>query len=50
VKLLVGLTLRSIDALHLAATVRLGVDHVVTYDDRQATAARDLGLAVLSPR
>ncbi|WP_457206174.1 type II toxin-antitoxin system VapC family toxin [Nocardioides sp. P5_C9_2] len=47
--LLPGPTLRSLDALHLAAAIRLGVDHVVTYDRRMAGAAQDLGLAVLAP-
>ncbi|KRF36953.1 type II toxin-antitoxin system VapC family toxin [Nocardioides sp. Soil805] len=47
--LLPGPTLRSLDALHLAAAIRLCVDQVVTYDRRMAGAARDLGLAVLAP-
>ena len=47
--LLVGRTLRSLDALHLAAAVRLGVETVVTYDQRMAEAARELGLAVVAP-
>ena len=47
--LLPGPTLRSLDALHLAAAIRLGVDRVVTYDRRMAGAAQDLGLAVLAP-
>lgn len=43
--------LRSLDAVHLAAAMRLGddLDGVVTYDDRMAEAARILGVAVLSP-
>ena len=41
--------LRSLDALHLAAAIRLGVDAVVTYDTRMTQAARDLGLVVLAP-
>lgn len=47
--LIAGHHLRSLDALHLAAAVRIGVDAVVTYDQRMGEAARDLGFAVLSP-
>ena len=46
-----GAILRSPDAIHLASAQRLGreIDAFVTYDDRQAAAAQDLGLAVESP-
>lgn len=47
--LLPGTHLRSLDALHLAAAVSIGVDAVLTYDERMAASARDLGLNVLSP-
>lgn len=47
--LLPGPTLRSLDALHLAASIRLDVDGLVTYDTRLAEAAADLGLTVLAP-
>ena len=47
--LLPGRDLRSLDALHLAAALRLGVDCFVTYDARQAAAATELGLTVVSP-
>ena len=47
--LLPGVHLRSLDALHLAVAVRIGVDHVLTYDHRMAEAARSLGLNVLAP-
>ena len=47
--ILPGETLRSLDALHLAAAVRIGVDLVLTYDVRMADSARLLGLPVLSP-
>lgn len=47
--LLPGRDLRSLDALHLAVAVRLGVDCFVTYDARQAAAAAELGLVVISP-
>ena len=46
---LAGTDLRSLDALHLAAAIRLGVDHVITYDVRMAASARALGLSVLAP-
>lgn len=45
-----GAGLRSVDALHLAAALRIGVDHVVTYDVRMIDSARRLGLSVLSPQ
>ncbi len=47
--LLPGTNLRSLDALHLAAAVRIGVDHLVTYDSRMSDSARTLGLNVISP-
>lgn len=47
--LLPGANLRSLDALHLAAAVRIGVEHVVTYDLRMIASARLLGVGVLSP-
>ncbi len=47
--LLPGENLRSLEALHLAAAIRIGVDFVLTYDARMTTAARDLGLTVLAP-
>ena len=47
--ILPGETLRSVDALHLAVAVRIGVDLVLTYDVRMADSARLLGLSVLSP-
>ena len=47
--LLPGDRLRSLDALHLAAAIRLEVDAVVTYDQRMADAATSLGLRVLAP-
>jgi uncharacterized protein len=44
-------TLRSLDAVHLAAALELGdeLDGFVTYDDRLGAAARALGIAVLAP-
>lgn len=47
--LVTGANLRSLDALHLAAAVRIGVDAVVTYDQRMAEASRALGFAVVAP-
>lgn len=42
---------RSLDAMHLATALDLGddVEAIVTYDHRQAEAARHLGLPVLAP-
>jgi predicted nucleic acid-binding protein len=44
-------SLRSLDALHLAAALDLGdeLDGVVTYDERLAAAAAVHGLAVITP-
>lgn len=47
--LLPGADLRSHDALHLAAAIRLEVEAVVTYDVRMADAATALGMTVLAP-
>ncbi|RAX24529.1 PIN domain-containing protein [Actinomyces sp. Z3] len=41
--------LRTLDALHLEAAIRLNVDAVLTYDHRFGEAARALGLAVIAP-
>ncbi len=43
--------LRALDAIHVASALRLGaeVEAFVTYDDRQAHAARTAGLHVESP-
>jgi predicted nucleic acid-binding protein len=47
--LLAGPQLRSLDALHLAAAVRIGVDRVVTYDARMAGSAGVLGINTVAP-
>lgn len=47
--LLPGAGLRSLDALHLGAAIRLGVAAVITYDRRMAEAAESLGIDVLAP-
>lgn len=43
---------RTLDAIHLAAAIAMGgeLSALVTYDDRLARAARELGLEVVSPR
>ncbi len=42
--------LRTLDALHLEAAMRLDVDAVLTYDHRLAEAAVAVGLSVVAPR
>ncbi len=44
--------LRSLDAIHLATAVALGVDlaRVCTYDERMARSAAELGMTVVAPR
>jgi len=46
-----GTGLRALDAIHVASALRLGdeVDGFVTYDGRQADAARAVGLHVHAP-
>ncbi len=41
--------LRSNDAIHLAAAIRIGVDEVVTYDGELARAAASAGIRVVAP-
>jgi predicted nucleic acid-binding protein len=47
--LLPGRHLRSLDALHLAAAISLGVDAIATYDHRLAVAAHQAGIKVSAP-
>jgi uncharacterized protein len=47
--LLPGRHLRSLDALHLVAALRLGADVMATYDRRQADAAVAAGLPIVAP-
>jgi predicted nucleic acid-binding protein len=42
-------SLRSLDAIHVASALIGGAEEFVTYDDRQAEAARTVGLRVISP-
>lgn len=43
-------TLRTLDAIHIATALAIGaLDAFVTYDDRQADAARTVGLPVVRP-
>ncbi len=42
--------LRSNDAMHLAAALRIGVDEMITYDQGLADAATAAGIAVVGPR
>ena len=48
---LLPVELRSLDAIHLAAARQLGPDltRLVTYDDRMATSAGQLGITVTTP-
>jgi predicted nucleic acid-binding protein len=50
--LLMPSELRSLDAIHLATAHQLGDDLkvLVTYDDRMAAAARQLGYRIVQPR
>ena len=47
--LLPGAAVRSLDALHLAAAIRLEVEAVITYDARMTEAATSLGMDVVAP-
>lgn len=48
---LLPLELRSLDAIHLATARLFGhsLSRIITYDDRLAEAARDLGLTAVAP-
>lgn len=48
--LLPGAQLRSLDALHLATAIAIGADDILTYDQRFAEAAGQVGLTVLAPQ
>lgn len=41
--------LRTLDALHLEAAIRLDVDAILTYDRRLGDAATEAGLTVIAP-
>jgi predicted nucleic acid-binding protein len=42
-------SLRSLDALHLVAALRVGADVLISYDQRQIEAAQSMGIRTLSP-
>ncbi len=46
------LDLRSLDAIHLATALQLGHElrALVTYDERMATAAKEMGYRIVQPR
>ena len=46
-----GTALRALDAIHIASALALDgeVEAFITYDDRQAAAAENVGLNVLAP-
>jgi uncharacterized protein len=46
---LASLTLRTLDAIHLATAERAGAALMLTYDRRLGVAARQLGLQVVAP-
>lgn len=48
---LAPVTLRTLDAIHVATALSLGDDlsGLVTYDDRLASAAGEVGIGVISP-
>ncbi len=48
---LLSAELRSLDAIHLATACRFGEDlfRLVTYDDRMAAAAQEMGFSVSTP-
>jgi predicted nucleic acid-binding protein len=46
---LAGTDLRSLDALHLAHCIALDADLLASYDSRQLSAARALGIRTVSP-
>jgi len=47
--LMPGRFLRSLDAIHVAAALRLRADALITYDKRMVTAATAMGLPVIQP-
>jgi predicted nucleic acid-binding protein len=46
---LAGLTVRTLDAIHLASAQRIGADEVLAYDARLRDAATANGLTCVSP-
>ena len=43
------ITLRSLDAIHLATATLIDADLVIAYDERLLLAAEELGFATASP-
>jgi predicted nucleic acid-binding protein len=41
--------LRALDAIHVAAAIRLEADAIITYDERMIEAAAAMGLPVIQP-
>ena len=48
-RLLDPVHLRTLDAIHLATALEVGVREVLVYDNRLGAAAADYGMSVLSP-
>ncbi|TFC27292.1 PIN domain-containing protein [Cryobacterium sp. TMT1-3] len=47
--LLTGASLRSLDALHIAAALQAEANEFITYDARQQAAAKAVGLRLRAP-
>ncbi|SEN94791.1 PIN domain-containing protein [Cryobacterium luteum] len=47
--LLTGASLRSLDALHIAAALQASANEFITYDPRQQAAAEAVGLRLRAP-
>ena len=47
--LIPGKAVRSLDAIHIAAAIRVEADAMITYDERMVEAAGAMGLAVIQP-
>ncbi|MBG6213063.1 MAG: type II toxin-antitoxin system VapC family toxin [Cryobacterium sp.] len=47
--LIQGTSLRSLDAMHIAAALRSEADEFITYDAQQSAAAAQVGLHVVRP-
>ncbi|MCU1479204.1 MAG: hypothetical protein JWQ64_3897 [Subtercola sp.] len=47
--MLPGSSVRSLDALHIATAERIAADEFISYDERQASSAAEVGLRVTQP-